>query len=130
MLGFFRKKKARIVEIPRDPPEGMYQGVWEKKRQPSPGAQAYAWETLGLPQFSPVGPSITVRQGLAVVAESIQPMVGQAVPISGIPTTAGQIFGQQLFDSTAEGGGYTSPVNPINAQPFYIGREPFGGQVV
>lgn len=130
MFNIFRKKKPRIVMIPLDPPEGMYQGVWEKKRQPSPGAQAYAWESLGLPQFTPIGASVVVRQALMPTAGVLQPYVGQAVPLQGMPTTAGQIYGQPLFDNSSEGNGYTSSPTPINALPFYLGREPFGGQAI
>ncbi len=127
MFGFFRKKKDKIVLEPINPPDGLYQGVWEKKRQPSPGAQAYAWETLGLSPFTPIGPSIFVRRGFTAVSEILQPYVGQAVPLQGTPTVAGQIYGQPLFD---QANGYTSSPTPVNNLPFYIGREPMGGQAL
>lgn len=126
MFGFFRKRR-KVVEIPRDPPEGLYQGVWEKKRQPSPGAQAFAWETLSLAQFVPAGPSITVRQGIRPLAGTEQPYVGQAVNLDGVPTTAGQMVGQPLYDPN---NGYVGSGLPIYNNPFPFSSEPDGGRAI
>lgn len=127
MFGLFRRKRAKVVEIPRDPPPGSYQGVWEKKRQPSPGAQAFAWETLSLAQFTPAGPSITVRQGFRVLSGADQPYVGQAVSLEGVPTTAGQVVGQPLFDPE---NGFVSSGMPIYNNPFPFSSEPDGGKAI
>lgn len=126
MFGFFRKPK-KVVEIPRDPPEGLYQGVWEKKRQPSPGAQAFAWETLSLAQFVPSGPSITVRQGFKPLPGTQQPYVGQAVNLDGVPIVAGQMVGQPLFDPNS---GYVGSGLPIVNNPFPFSSEPAGGRAI
>lgn len=127
MLGFFRKKK-KVVEIPRDPPDGLYQGVWEKKRQPSPGAQAYAWETLGLSQFTPIGPAVTTRVGIAPLPGTPQPYIrGKAVSLQGVPTTAGQIIGQPLFDPAS---GFVANPMPLVNNPYPFSSEPAAGQVI
>ena len=126
MLRLFKRAKKK-VEIPRDPPPGMYQGVWEKKRQPSPGAQAYAWESVGLAQFTPIGPSVHVRQGINVLPGAQQPYVGQGVWLDGVPTTAGQVFGQQLYDPNS---GYTSGLPPTFNSPFPYSSEPMGGSIL
>ena len=128
MFGLFKRKAQKVVEIPRDPPPGMYQGVWEKKRQPSPGAQAFAWETLGLGQFSPIGPSINVRVGIRPLPGTEQPVVVMAVNLNGVPTVAGQIFGQALFDQNSPGGYVTGPSQIFN-NPFPFSSEPEGGKI-
>lgn len=124
MFGLFKRKKA--VLIPRDPPPGGYQGVWEKKRQPSPGAMAFAWETLGLEQFTPIGPGVHVRQGFQVTPGVPQPATGQAVWLDGIPTNAGQVYGQALYDPST---GYTTGATPIYNNPFPFSSEPAGGSL-
>jgi hypothetical protein len=126
MFGLFNKRRNKVVEIPLDPPDGLYQGVWEKKRMPSPGAQAYAWETLGLSQFTPIGPGVTVREGYRVTAGADQPMVGLAVMLEGVPTSAGQIYGQPLFDPNV--GAFTNSPMPIYNNPYPYSSEPYGGK--
>lgn len=126
MFNLFRRK-PKVVEIPRDPPEGLYQGVWEKKRQPSPGAQAYAWETLGLVQFVPSGPSITVRRGISVLPGAPQPAIGLAVPLNGVPLTAGQVVGQPLYDPAQ---GFVNSNMGYNQNPFPFSSEPKAGKVM
>lgn len=126
MFGLFKRKKKR-VEIPRDPPAGLYQGVWEKKRQPSPGAQSFAWESLGLAPFTPIGPSIHVREGIRPMAGVMQPAVGQAVWLDGVPTTAGQVYGQGLYDESS--GGFVRSGMPIINDPFPARHDPIGGKI-
>ena len=130
MLRYFRRAKKKIVEIPHDPPPGYYQGVWEKKRQPSPGAQAFAWETLGLAQFTPIGPTVNVRKPFNVTPGTMQPAVGLAVTMNGVPTVAGQIFGQGLYDQSAGGSGYTTGPGMLVNEPFPFSSEPSGGKTL
>lgn len=127
MLGLFAPKKPKRVKIPPDGSMTTFQNVWEKKRMPSPGAQAYAFESLGLVQFTPIGPSVNVRQGIVPVPGAPQPVSGLAVPLNGIPTTAGQIMGQQLYDPAV---GYAQSIMPIYNSPFPYSNEPPAGQII
>lgn len=128
MFKLFRRTKKRI-EIPHnDPPPGVFQAVWEKKRQPSPGAQAYAWETLGLAPFSPIGPSVNVRKGISPLAGIEQPVSLQAVVLNGVPTNAGQIYGQALFDPSV--GIYTTGIEGVQNKPFPFSDQPIGGAAI
>lgn len=125
-MRFFRRKKK--IEIPsNDPPAGMYQGVWEKKRQPSPGAQAYAWESLGLSEFTPIGAGVHTRIGIRPLPGANQPAIGLAVALNGVPTTAGQLFGQPLYDPAL---GYTRSSDPAVNVPFPFSSEPIGGRAI
>lgn len=100
-MSFFRKKRPKVnVEpvtsghIPRMLPPGVYEMAWEKQRVPDPGAMVYSWETLGLPQFSPVGAG---RGILNVIRSTQQPMAFyHAVPLQGMPLVPGQIIFQPL----------------------------------
>lgn len=117
-MGWFTRKEPpnRV-----DPNDGYpdYKAVWERKAMPDPGAQNYAWESLGLEPFSPIGPGVRVRIGITPLFSQIYTQ--QAGFLTGIPTTAGQMFGQPLFDPAAPGSGYTvslpgqgSPLATIN----------------
>jgi len=75
---------------------GTYRLVYEQKRMPSPGAMNYAYESLGLGMFSPIGPSIRVRNKMSVFAGA-QLSTLSDTGINGVPLTAGQIAMQPLF---------------------------------
>ncbi len=99
-MGFFRKKKPVNVGtvsggVPNFLPPGFYEMAWEEQRTPNPGAMVYSWETLGLPQLSPVGPGRGIRQ----VIRSIQQVAAfyQSVPLAGMPSVPGQIIFQPLI---------------------------------
>jgi len=49
--------------------EGFYH--WERKPQLSPGAMAYAFESLGLSEYSPVGCGIVTRQPMRVTTPNV-----------------------------------------------------------
>lgn len=71
--------------------------VWEKKRLPTPGALNYAFETLMLPEFSPIGTGVPYHNleiGLhpSYMASSFIPTAG----LGGI--TFGQPRSQPLTD--------------------------------
>lgn len=125
MLNIFRRKSKKIVEIPyNDPPPGMYQGVWERKRMPSPGAQRYAWQSLALAQFSPIGPSVSNRDAILPLSDFQQSYVAKAITLDGIPLTAGQIISQPLYDPDA---GYGGPEFLRLNNPHQKHSEPIGG---
>lgn len=84
---------------------GSFHIVYERKRMPDPGAQNYAYESLALLQFAPSGPSVAACQ-------QIEPTEGQLYfaqgwRVAGIPTIAGQIITQPLYDPDAPGSGFT-----------------------
>ena len=93
--------------------------------QPSPGAMAYAYETLGLVAFPPSGPSIATRTPINPTATPLY--VLQSIPmVSFGGTVSGQMVAQPLFNPY--GGGYSGPspvqhlfapnlVDPTNIQP-------------
>lgn len=72
--------------------------TYVRKPGPSPGAQNYAFENLGLAEFSPIGPGIANRSRLPPFGP--RPLFGQlAVPVSGIGgLSAGQMILQPLLD--------------------------------
>lgn len=107
---FSRKKKA-----PLTPGSGNFHLAWEEKPLPGPGAGNFAWEVLGLVEFSPIGPTIYAREPMRSTA---RPMYSyQAVPLQGIPLVSGQIFGQPLYDPAT---GYSRPLpQPISNLPAY-----------
>jgi hypothetical protein len=99
-MGFFRKKKKVNVStvggaVPTMLPPGFYEMAWEEQRTPNPGAMVYSWETLGLPQFSPVG----AGRGIHTVIRSTQQVNAwyQSVPIAGMPSVPGQMIFQPLI---------------------------------
>lgn len=73
---------------------------WVHKKQPGSGAEEFAFETLGLPEFSPIDHAVCVRKGFSVFAGSPQvyvPMV--AVPTNGYGgLSQGQMIMQPLYD--------------------------------
>jgi hypothetical protein len=77
-----------------------YKAVWRDKTAnlPDPGAQAFAYETLGLVAFPPSGPSIVANAWRMHAFYSSPSVSRAAVRTIGIPTVAGQIFSQPLLD--------------------------------
>lgn len=104
----FRKKEINGPQNAgfEDTPMGVvYRGVHEQKRMPDPGAQAYAWETLALPAYTPIGPG---NHAISFRAMPLGPpplMTQQGAIVRGIPTTAGQIIGQPLINDLTPVGG-------------------------
>lgn len=115
----FRKKDVNIVDPGATPfktlPTPGYEQVWERKAMPDPGAQNYAFETLQLAPFTPIGPTERTRQPL--VPTSPQIYVNYGALLSGMGTIAGQMVGQPLFDPNVPGNGYTSG-NPNSYSPL------------
>lgn len=79
-----------------------WQFTYVKTRQPDPGNSAYAYETLGLSEFTPIGAGVANRAQLKVV----QPPPGYAIftasqaGLGGL--VMGTIYGQPLITN---GGG-------------------------
>jgi len=100
-MGFFRKKQKVNVDtissgnVPVMLPPGFYEMAWEEQRSPNPGAMVYSWETLGLPQLSPVG----AGRGIRNVIRSTQQVRAwyQSVPLAGMPSVPGQMIFQPLI---------------------------------
>lgn len=82
-----------------------YKAVFERKPMPDPGAQNYAWETLALPAFTPIGPG-NVAIAMRPLPFGPPPLLTQqGAIVRGIPTTAGQIIGQPLINNLTPVGG-------------------------
>lgn len=77
--------------------KGMFH--WTRKRLPSPGVQNYAWETLGLVEFTVIGPATAnLMQYRSIQGPQVY-LAGQAVvtnSLGGLQT--GQAIFQPLFD--------------------------------
>lgn len=87
---------------------GTYHAVFERKPQPDTGgALDYAWESLDLAQFTPIGPGTSVRRQLRPTQPAGLYFEENQVWQNGIPTTAGQITHAPLFDPNT--GGYNPP---------------------
>lgn len=88
-----RANPRRFADITK----AMYH--WTRKRLPDPGAQNYAFETLGLVEFTPIGPAI----GADIVLMKTQPpafyISNSMVVINGLGgLAAGQIILQPLIN--------------------------------
>lgn len=90
-----------------------------RQPQPDPGAPAYAYEGLGLVEFSPIGPSVANRWYLFPVARTDWLFAGQGVPVQGLGgLSTGQFIGQPLLYDPAlqsEYLGQDMQLNPFTA---------------
>jgi len=75
-----------------------YRGVHRDTPQPDPGAGSWAWNTLALPAFTPIGPGVhAISQRVMPLGPA--PMIAQqGAIVVGIPTTAGQYIHQPLLN--------------------------------
>jgi hypothetical protein len=89
----------------------IFQQIWRKKPQPSPGAQAYAYETLQLEPYTPIGTGIPTRHPIRATADQIYTVQGGY--LVGIPTVTGQTVHQPLFDPNAPNYGYVDTSMPV-----------------
>lgn len=73
---------------------------WQQKKQPSPGAMAFAWETLALQPLSPIDHGVAIRKGFSPLAFSPQLYVKMpSVPTAGYGgLQTGQMIMQSLID--------------------------------
>lgn len=114
--GFFNRQKddspdPHGIEAARAHFMGGFRLVYERKELPGYGSvQQYALESYGLPPFPPSGPSITIREPLGP-GTSAPLYTLQSVPLAGIPTQAGMLYGAPLFDPNLPGFVGTAPTN-------------------
>lgn len=111
------KKKAKHYEQPPNGPDWLYSLEWTKRKQPSPGAMQYSFDTLALPPVSPISGAIAVRAPIIKpVNTAPQPYVTKHGIVIGIPTISGGIVGQPLYNPDA---GYVGPsfMQNNNANP-------------
>ena len=72
---------------------------WVRKRLPTPGAQNYAYESLGLAEFSYAGRATANKHSYRVVQTPQLYVDGQSLLTSGLGgVAAGQIISQPLID--------------------------------
>lgn len=76
----------------------------QRPRIPQTNTGNYAYVTLGLAEFSPVGPGVVKRQSIKALASNGKPLVYfQAVPMQGLGgLVQGQIFGTPLINPNAQ----------------------------
>lgn len=66
-MGWFSRKvppqtvTQQAVQSPGSRFNANWKFTYERKQLPSPGAQNYAYENLGLAEFSPIGPAVANR---------------------------------------------------------------------
>lgn len=74
-------------------------GHWHVYRpQPNPGADAFAYDALGLTEFSPIGPADINRGGIYPFEAHSTLFAGLALPTSGLGgLVSGQFIGQPLL---------------------------------
>lgn len=99
-----------------------YVQVYERRRQPdNAGAHAFAFETYGLMETTPIGPGVARRQYVSgIVPVTVQnPMVvtQPAGFTTGIPIMSGGIYGQPLVDAN---GNLINSLAPDGA-PSWVG---------
>ena len=74
MFGWFRKKappqtvEQQAVQSPVTRFQPNWHFTYEAKRLPGPGTQNYAYENLGLPEFTPIGATVANRMQLRSIA--------------------------------------------------------------
>lgn len=94
----FEGHRANSKRFGKDIYENFYH--WIRKQQPSPGAMAFAFETMSLPELSPIDHAVCVRKGFSAFAGSAQVYV----PVVAVPTAGlgglvqGQFISQPLYD--------------------------------
>lgn len=88
-----RSHRGRFTDIMKAPYE------WVRKRLPSPGVQNYAFETLGLVEYTPIGAGVNARQFFAVTQPPQVYLPAAQLPVSGFGgVVPGQMVLQGLVD--------------------------------
>ena len=104
-MGLFSKTKKIDPSTPIIPPRWTpFAGhVYEAKRLPDPGVQNYAYENLGLVEFTFIGPAIHNRR----VINPLQPTPLYSMKAVGIAGLGGLQNGQIIFQPLID------PNNPV-----------------
>ena len=75
--------------------------VYEAKKLPTPGVQNYAYENLGLTEFSIIGPAVVNRMSIKPCAPDMTFFAVFGTYMQGLGGLAtGGIYGQPLVDPT------------------------------
>lgn len=115
-MSWFSRKKAppqNVAQMAAQSPVTRFNPNWaftyERKRLPSPGAQNYAFENLGLVEFTPIGPAEHNRLQWQVTA--------------GQPAYAGLAVWQQGLGGVVQGTIYGYPLTvsqPPTDEQIYV----------
>lgn len=96
---------------PKSPPQDLTEQVaqsgsrfnpgwaftYERKRLPGPGTNNYAYENLGLVEFSPIGPAESNRMAIQPLQPAPLYVLGQSLLQTGVGgLSQGTIYGQPL----------------------------------
>ena len=93
---------------------GDYHAHYGLTDQPQAGADRYAYESLGLVPYTPIGPGQGARASVHATAKPLY--VLQSIPVAGLGgIVAGQMIGQPLFNPYSGYSGY--PPLPVSAFP-------------
>jgi hypothetical protein len=112
---FMRKKRNPSAVVGLTSADlGLFHLTYERKAMPSPGIPAYAYETLGLAVFTPIGAGIATRTPLRFATPTT--LYNKAVPLAGMPIVTGALVKGPLFNPDS-GGFAMSPAGMIN-DPF------------
>lgn len=117
LLSWFRRKKPSKpvgLSFGSSADLGLFHLAYERKRMPSPGIPAYAYETLGLVPFTQIGPSIATREPLRFATPTL--LYQKAVPLAGVPTVSGSLVKVPLVNPDSAGMGQS--VSGIINDPF------------
>lgn len=104
-MGWFSRKKAPPQSVEEQAMQSAMQGrfntnwriTYERKRLPGPGTNNYALETLGLVEFSPIGPAESNRLHFRPMQPQ-QLYVGFSTYLTGLGGLAqGTFYGQPLI---------------------------------
>lgn len=107
-----------------------YHQAWEYRPLPGAGANQWAWETLALPMYTPIGTGVRQQRQFRVNAGGVMVAVqGMTIaPLGGSPIggdLTGQFVTQPLLDiQQAEGAGIQTPAYQTTPNSFEI---PAGG---
>lgn len=107
-MGWFSRRKTppqnvdeQVVQSTHSRFNPLWQFAYEWKRLPSPGAQNYAWENLGLVEFSPIGTGTSNRMAIRPLQPQ-QDYAHFATYLQGLGGVAqGTIYGQPLISPQA-----------------------------
>lgn len=122
-MGWFKRKRADADNNGFFDDPGYHQ-AWERKELPGPGAMAYAWETLGLAPLTPIGRGIVAYLAVRAVGPQVY-MPFKSITVVGIPTMAGQMALQPLYDpETGYGPSPLHDLNPYPASPKFGNNDP------
>jgi|SRR5579862_308950 len=105
-----------------------YKQVWEHRRLPGAGANQWAWETLALPMYTPIGAGTRNVRQMRVVGSTGPVMVAvqgiTLVSLGGAPVQGdltGEFITQPLLDMTqAEGAGMIYPAYNTPPNQFQL----------